>query len=76
MDPRTQILCPLQCLSPKFFDLPGREPVRGVVLILVPVGADQPVPEVFEAEPVVGATAAQGFEDRRWSGGGRRPGPR
>lgn len=46
----------------EFFDLPGGEPVRGVVLVLVPVRADQPVPEVFEAELVVGATAAQGFE--------------
>jgi hypothetical protein len=66
MDPRTQILCPLQRPRLEFFDLPGGEPVRGVVLILVPVRADQPVPEVLEAELVVGATAAQGFAVERW----------
>lgn len=69
MDPRTQILRPLQRPHLEFFDLPGGEPVRGAVLVLVPVRADEPVPEVFEAELVVGATAAQGFE----AGGGAGP---
>lgn len=50
MDPRTQILRPLQRPRLEFFDLSGGEPVRGVVLILVPVRADEPVPEVFEAD--------------------------
>lgn len=62
MDPSTQILRPLQRPRLEFFDLPGGEPVRGAVLILVPVRADGPVPEVFEAELVGGATAAQGFK--------------
>jgi hypothetical protein len=68
VDPRTQILCPLQRPRLEFFDLPGGEPVRGVVLVLVLVRADKPVPEVFETELVVGATAAQGSRSavERW----------
>ncbi|WP_031049147.1 hypothetical protein [Streptomyces sp. NRRL F-5650] len=62
MDPRTQILRPLQRPRPEFFDLPGGEPVRGVVLILIPFRADESVPEAFEAELVMGATADQGLE--------------
>jgi hypothetical protein len=69
MDPRTQVLRPLRRPRLEFFDLPGGEPVRGAVLVLVPVRTDEPVPEVLEAELVVGATAARGFE----VGGGAGP---
>ncbi len=61
MDPRTQILRLIK--RPRLeFSIWREVSPYAVVLILVPVRADKPVPEVFEAELVVGATAAQGFE--------------
>lgn len=71
MNSRTQILRPLQRPRLEFFDLPGGEPVRGVVLILVPVRADEPVPEVFEAE-LGGCDGGPVIRGRRWSGDGRQ----
>ncbi|MGV9351626.1 hypothetical protein ACWDSD_44445, partial [Streptomyces spiralis] len=46
----------------ELFDLPGGEPVRGVVLVLVPVRTGEPVTEIFQAELVGGAAAAECFE--------------
>ncbi|GED90093.1 hypothetical protein TNCT6_71780 [Streptomyces sp. 6-11-2] len=57
-----QVLRPLQRPRLELFDLLGGEPVRGIVLVLVPVRADEPVTEVLDAELVVGAAAAEGFE--------------
>src|SRR4051812_16666369 len=52
VDPRPQVLRPLQRPRLELFDLPGGEPIGGVVLVLVPVRTGEPVPEVLEAELV------------------------
>ncbi|MFD5438793.1 hypothetical protein [Streptomyces tendae] len=59
-DPATGEECEVDVLKEAFWAPPAQTPY-GPVLSLDDV-IDQPVPEVFEAELVVGATAAQGFE--------------